>query len=376
MNFNLLILSQNIFKSLSFSELANGHIWIFITTIIISLFFLMLFVVNFKNDVRSIKTVNFMSLSAFFVLFSLALLVDERKLYNDNFVSLCNTIVMMLYFPILIILIFLLLTNIIQIFKNGFSKTNKINIAAILIFIITEYLLHDVSLGEDTLVFILLSELIGGIALYFLSIFIGTTISTIVFLIVPPKYDKDFIIILGCRCTKDNKPSKLLKNRIDGAIDFYRQQILKTGKEAKFIVTGTVSTKGCLSEAKIMRNYLNENGIESKNILLEEKAKNTFQNMKYCKDIVKKINRKAKCIFVTNDFHIFRSSIFADINGLHSQSLNSGTTSCCYSFNYFLLECKGVFDTYKKYHIYVCCMVAILSIITALIYKANLNFMI
>jgi len=373
MNFRLSILSRNIFKSLSFNELTNNYFWFFTTTVIISIFFLVLFVVNFKNNIRSIKTVNFMNLSVFFVLFSLVLLVNEKELYNNNFVSLCNTIVMMFYFPIFIVLMFLLFTNIIQIFKNGFSRMNKVNILAILIFITTEYLLYNMALGEDTFIFILLGELIGGIALYFISIFIGTVISTIVFLIVRPKYDKDFIVILGCRCTKDNKPSELLKNRIDSAINFYKQQIIKTGKKATFIVTGTVSTAGCLSEAEIMSNYLRENGIQDKNIILEKKAKNTFQNMKYCKNIIKKINKKAKCVFVTNDFHIFRSSIFADINELHCQSLNSGTINWCYSFNRFLLEFKGVFDTYKKYHIYICSGIAVLSIVTSFIYKINLS---
>lgn len=368
-------LSGDVFGSLSFNNLNlnSRYASTFVIMSIISLIWLLLFIRNFKNDIRSIHTVNFMSLSAFFALFSICMLIDFEKLYNDNFVSICNTIVIMLYLPILIFLCVILIANIVQIFRFGFSRANKVSISITLIFMVMEHLLYDMALGQDTLLFIIVSELLGGILLYFLSIFLGTLLSTIVFLIVPPKYDKDFIIILGCRCKKDNKPSDFLKNRIDAAIGFYHRQILKTGKKAKFIVTGTVSTKGCLSEADIMKNYLEQNGIDTGNIILEQCAKNTFQNMKFCKDIIDKINKSAKSVFVTNDFHIFRSSILADINELKCVSLNSGTTNLYHSLSCFFIESKGVFDAYKKYHVYACYAVILVSFITAIIYKANLS---
>ena len=57
-----------------------------------------------------------------------------------------------------------------------------------------------------------------------------------------PEFDKDYIIILGCQIKSDGTLTKLLKARVDKAIEFSKKQKEKTGKDIIFIPSGGKAT--------------------------------------------------------------------------------------------------------------------------------------
>ena len=79
-------------------------------------------------------------------------------------------------------------------------------------------------------------------------------------------------------------------------------------KAKYFIVTG--KGKGDISEALGMKNFLVNLGIDDNNIFIEEKAKNTYQNLKFSKNIMNNKGFK-KAVIVSDYYHIARIKMIA-----------------------------------------------------------------
>ena len=76
-----------------------------------------------------------------------------------------------------------------------------------------------------------------------------------------PKFNKDYLIILGCRMRDDGEPARLLRGRIDRAIEFARLQSESTKKELIFVPSGGQGADEPLAEATSMNDYLIKNHI-------------------------------------------------------------------------------------------------------------------
>ena len=111
----------------------------------------------------------------------------------------------------------------------------------------------------------------------------------------------DYVLILGGPLI-DDKPTPLLMERIKKGAE-----LLNENPEAKAVVSGgTKSETQPLSEAGVMKNALLSLGIDESRIILEEQALTTYQNFIYTEKIV---GEKADVAFVTNRFHIWRSTL-------------------------------------------------------------------
>lgn len=119
----------------------------------------------------------------------------------------------------------------------------------------------------------------------------------------------EYLLILGGPLEGD-LPSPLLMERIKTAAAY-----LKEHPEMKAVCSGGIKgKKQVLSEAQIMKNALLEEGIDETRILLEEKAKTTLQNFRYTKELV---GEDASVIYVTSEFHIWRSSYIMEKAGVN-----------------------------------------------------------
>jgi uncharacterized SAM-binding protein YcdF (DUF218 family) len=159
---------------------------------------------------------------------------------------------------------------------------------------------------------------------YFIFFFVTFLISSFVYQYNFPRYNQDFIIVLGSGLIGDKVPP-LLASRLDKAISFYTKQLLKTGKQATIVVSGGQGENELTSEANAMRLYLLEKGIPEDYILMEDQSVNTLQNMRFSKAKMDAILPKYKSIFTTNNFHLFRAGLYAKKAGLKSQGIGSKT---------------------------------------------------
>ena len=181
-----------------------------------------------------------------------------------------------------------------------------------------------------------------------------------------PNYDKDYIIILGCKVKKDGGLTPLLKSRVDKAISFYNEQLSKTKKNLVFIPSGGKGSDEVISEAEAMRNYLVEQGISKKNILIEDKSCSTYENMLFSNKIINSNKKNSKIAFSTTNYHVFRSGVIANNVGVECEGMGSSTKWYFYT-NALIREFIASLVSCKKQHLIIITLVNVSLFVLVLI---------
>lgn len=110
----------------------------------------------------------------------------------------------------------------------------------------------------------------------------------------------DAIVVLGAGI-RNNKPSPLLKDRLDKAIELYN-----LGLSPKIIMSGDHGRKK-YDEVSVMKNYAIENGVPSEDIFMDHAGFSTYESIYRARDIFK----VKKIVIVTQKYHIYRSLYIA-----------------------------------------------------------------
>ena len=163
-----------------------------------------------------------------------------------------------------------------------------------------EIMLHD-----------LIVNLFAAVYLYFECMLLGIMVADAIVIRYEPEPDKDFIIILGCGIRRDGTPSPLLRGRVDRALRFAEKQEELTGKKPVFIPSGGQGPDEPISEAASMKGYLLEQGVPEERILVEDRSRDTFENMKFSKEIIQAADPGGKVAFSTTNYHVFRGGLYA-----------------------------------------------------------------
>ena len=139
----------------------------------------------------------------------------------------------------------------------------------------------------------------------FIFILFASILLYVIFPLPPkPKNEQyDTVIVLGYPSNKNGSISDIQKKRMDVAIHLYRTNITKT-----ILVSGSSAHNEFL-ESETMANYALEQKVPKNDIILESKARNTYENLKYAKIICKNRNYN-HVIVVTSPFHVRRASFF------------------------------------------------------------------
>ena len=172
--------------------------------------------------------------------------------------------------------------------------------------------------------------------------------------------NKDYMIILGCQIKKDGTLTPLLKGRVDRAIEFRNEQLETTGKDLIFVPSGGKGNDEVISEAEAMKKYLLEQGIKEKNILTENKSKNTYENIKFSNKLIN--NKKVNIGFSTTNYHVMRAGLIATEQGLKIEGIGSKTKSYFW-INAFIREFIGTLYSERKKHIIFFSLITIIIII-------------
>ena len=156
-----------------------------------------------------------------------------------------------------------------------------------------------------------------------------------------PAPDADYILILGCRFRRDGTLTPLLRGRVDRAIEFWKWQRQATGREAVLMPSGGQGSDEPIAEAEAMRRYMIDQGIPEDRIVLEDRSRNTYQNMQYSRALIEKAAPGAKVVYATTNYHVFRSGVWANLAGLPCEGMGS-RTKWWYWPNAFMRECVGL----------------------------------
>ena len=240
----------------------------------------------------------------------------------------------MLTLPCIIILaIYSIITNFVLIKKEGFSPHRSLGVVlgffaliGILGSQIIYYLISNLLLGTDRqFIKFTLDICINATLSYFYTLIIATLYCNIRAANHIPKYNQDFIIILGSKINKDGSLPPLLKGRVDKAIAFGNKQYEVTKKKIIYVPSGGKGKDEVMTEAKAIKKYLIEKGISEKQILIEDKSISTIENMKYSKEKIDREKKDAKISFSTTNYHVFRSGVIANEQGIDAEGMGSKT---------------------------------------------------
>lgn len=205
------------------------------------------------------------------------------------------------------------------------------------------------------------------IAIYFFIVFWNFLSISLLYQFNQPKYNQDYIIVLGAGLTNGEKVTPLLARRIDRAIQFYHKQSEETLSPPQLLMSGGQGPDEKVPESQAMREYALEQGIPVDDIVMEAQSTNTLENMKFSKEIMDREKPSGyHAIFTSNNYHIFRAGMYADEVGLKIDGIGSKTARY-YLPNAFLREFVAVALMNKRLHLFICGLIALGFIAIAVI---------
>lgn len=120
----------------------------------------------------------------------------------------------------------------------------------------------------------------------------------------PPKV----MVIFGCQMRRDG-PSVLLKDRLDTALAYWEER-----PGIKIVVTGGKGDDEHVSEARGMYDYLTAHGVDGANIYMEDKSRNTWQNINNTFALMEREGWELTddVLLVSSGFHLARIEMLWD----------------------------------------------------------------
>ena len=340
---------------------------------------LMNYIKNTKNNLYSYKNVRRLGLitfisSQFIFGFSLFLYdyfhgyVTTLHAFIDSLTTNINIIIFLTFPLAFIITILVTISNIKLLLKEGKRLKNMLGIilgGGICLLTISNILIYIMASSTSLIgqYFVYL----GFICITYLeNILLATCILGFVSAKKIPSFDKDCIIILGCKIKEDGTLPPLLKGRVDKAIEFSKLQKENTNKDIIFIPSGGKGNDEVISEADAMKNYLLKKGINKKNIIVENKSKNTYENIKFSTKLIKEKIKDPKIAFSTTNYHVFRAGIIATEQNIIMEGIGS-KTKIYYWINAFIREFVATLVSEKKSHIKTIIILMLILLINILI---------
>lgn len=154
----------------------------------------------------------------------------------------------------------------------------------------------------------------------------------------------DYIVVLGAG----------LRGRTMLSTQYQRAQrameYVKDNPDIKIVVSGGKGSGESITEAEAMKEYFLNKGVKNENIIVEDKSKNTFQNLKNTKSILDKISngKSIKVGVVTSNFHMTRAKFLGKRVGLKLYGIPAPIKTLlipqCYVREFFAVYKSLIFD--------------------------------
>ena len=159
-----------------------------------------------------------------------------------------------------------------------------------------------------------------------------------------PSDPPNFLIVLGCQVVGEN-PSAMLEERLLAALSW-----MKIYPDSKAVLSGFHGSNGNLSEAEAMKKWLTEHGIEEDRLILDEKSRNTEENIVNSLSLLREIDPELGQVFVvSNGFHLFRAKKLCEWENCRAYGLAGEMPgSPIFAMNWYLREFASVSYMYAK----------------------------
>lgn len=159
----------------------------------------------------------------------------------------------------------------------------------------------------------------------------------------PAKGKGAAVVVLGARAI-DGKVTPLLRGRLDKGIELHERQ---ADPRPLMVPTGGQGRDEVEPEGVSMARYLREQGIADEQILVEDRARDTIENLRYSDALVRAQRPEGQLWLVTSDYHALRAAMASRQLGLDARAFG-GKTAAYYRPSAFLRECVAIVRDQKK----------------------------
>ncbi len=126
-----------------------------------------------------------------------------------------------------------------------------------------------------------------------------------------PAGEEQVMIVLGAGLRRD-KPSRLLRQRLDAAYDYAVQH-----PDLLIVTSGGQGRDETVPEGQAMRDYLIQRGIDPARILAETASTSTEENFAFSLELLRSrgVDGQTPIVYVSNAFHCYRAGCYAKMAG-------------------------------------------------------------
>lgn len=163
---------------------------------------------------------------------------------------------------------------------------------------------------------IIILIVLGMIAVLGINQYVKLTASKNIIQEVENANKSDAILVLGCQVMEDGSLSLMLKDRLDKAVELYKQ-----GTAEKIIVSGDHGREE-YDEVNAMKSYLIENEIPSENIFMDHAGFSTYESL-YRAEYIFKVE---KLTVVTQEYHLYRAVYIGNKLGIETYGVPAEKT--------------------------------------------------
>lgn len=331
----------------------------------LTVFTLVIFIISYIHDRRKLINGFLFNLVLLTTLISFILIADHSGNLILYYVSLAIGLVIasILSFGVFIVWFVSLFNAIRLIRREGFGLANSLTlliaIGIVGIFVLSA-ILNSYAMEHVVVQYIL--TIMNFIVFYFIFIFANFYMSSVIYSLYKPLRFQKYIIVLGSGLLGGKEVTPLLAKRVDTALKIYLKQKKKNPeRECKIIMSGGQGADEIVSEAAAMKAYALKQGIVETDIVCEEQATTTYENMLYSKQLIveQETNKRYRVVFTTSNYHVFRASLEAKRVSLKAQGVGA-KTPFYFWYNALLREFVAVVARYLKIHIIFITLVSIL----------------
>jgi len=335
-----------------------------LATIILLVIFLSLWL---KEPRRLLNGITF---TIFFISFLAELAILIFSTGNTPFIFIMGMLFLLIMLVILLTLAFmwlLLLWNAVIVWKRESHSLSNMLTLVLAVFLIVLWFANSFAVGHAKFLPNWLNTLLAGlpaIGVYLIVCSYNFLANVFLYQFLPRRYKADYLIVLGAGLIDGDKVSRLLGSRIETAIKFANKQTKKGRPTPKIVFSGGQGPDEKLSEAKAMSEYAIKHGWNRDLVILEDKSRNTLQNMQFSKKIIENDygNNNAYIKFFSNNYHIFRAGIYAKMAGIAANGIGA-PTKLYFLPNALIREFVAVFLMNKKRHIIIIGLITICILI-------------
>jgi vancomycin permeability regulator SanA len=123
----------------------------------------------------------------------------------------------------------------------------------------------------------------------------------------------DCILVLGAKVWDDNRPSHMLEDRLNQAIELY-----KAGYSDRILMSGDHGRKE-YDEVNVMKQYAMDKGVKGEHIFMDHAGFSTYESMYRARDVF----QVKSVIIVTQGYHLYRGLYIANELGLDAYGVPS-----------------------------------------------------